>query len=63
MIELIGIRNRIEIETDLTRYSQKMGYSVVMNERTNSSAMPPFDPIETTKGRTDTLYFKNEVHV
>jgi len=55
--------HRFEIETDLTRYTQKMGYSTVLNQRTNASAMTPFDPTDTTKGRADTLYFKNETRI
>ena len=55
--------HRAEIETDLDRYTQKMGYSLALTERINKNEYAPFDPSDTTKGRIDTLYFNNEFHV
>ena len=52
--------HRGEIETDLDRYKQKMGYSLALTERTNQSAYEPFSQSDTTKGSINTLYFKNE---
>lgn len=55
--------HRAEIETDLERYTQKMGYSLALTERSNKSEYAPFDPSYTTKGRSDTLYFNNNVKI
>ncbi|MES2608018.1 MAG: TonB-dependent receptor [Pseudomonadota bacterium] len=52
--------HRAEIETDLDRYTQKMGYSVALTERINKSEYAPFGPSNTNKGRSDTLYFNNK---
>ncbi len=55
--------HRAEIETDLDRYTQKMGYSLALTERVNRNEYAPFDSSYTTKGRSDTLYFNNKVKV
>ena len=55
--------HRAEIETDLSQYTQKMGYSIALTERVNRNEYAPFDPSYTTKGRSDTLYFNNEFQV
>lgn len=55
--------HRAEIETDLNAYTQKMGYALSLTERVNTSEYAPFDPSNTTAGRTDTLYFNNAYQV
>lgn len=52
--------HRAEAEIMLDSYRQKVGYSFALTERKDESEYAPYDPVQATKGRIDSVYFKNE---